>query len=237
MMLRIGMCDDCSIFLNETQRLIKEYLKAINHSAEIFTYEKGEALLQDLRKEKFQLDLIFLDIDMPSIDGLQVAQKIREQNQKVLLVFLSGIEERVYETFRVYPFRFIRKKTVGMELKECLEGAINYFNENQDLFTFKSQEGTIRLPIGEIMYFYYFNRRLEVYTLNAHYYSVSMVFKEVIEQFNNKGFVCIHRSSMVNVRHIKAINKLYIVLDNNQRLSISRHKYNEVFEAFTNYAR
>ncbi len=236
-MLRIGMCDDCGAFLDETQYLISNYFANKESVVELHSYQTGEALLHDFGIGDFQLDLIFLDIDMPGINGMDLAGKIRSQDQKVLLVFLSGLEERVFETFKFSPFRFIRKKKVGEELKECLDKVIDYFNHNKEIFTFKSQEGLIRLPIEDILYFSYFKRRVEIYTFHKQYSTVSLIFKEIIEQFKDRGFIPIHRSSMVNVKYIKTVNKLYIVLDNNQRLSISRYKYNEVFEAFTNYAK
>lgn len=236
-MIKVGICDDNEIFLKEIQKIIMDYLQSKHITVDTHIYLEGEKLLKDLNKETYPFDLLFLDVDMPHIDGIELAQKIRQIDKKVLLVFLTSIEDRVYETFKFNTFRFIRKLFRRTEIKECLDAAIEVLQKHQETYVLKSQEGLVKLPIEDIISITYINRHLEMETTTGCYISKVVPFKEIIQQFKDKNFVCIHRSAMVNVKYIKTINKTFIKLDNNQKLSISRYKFNEIFEVFTNYAK
>jgi DNA-binding LytR/AlgR family response regulator len=235
--VKIALCDDNVIFLEELKSLVQNHL--INHyvEGEIYLYSDGKDFLKSFEKDKYFFDMVFLDIDMPQTDGIEVAEKIRCSNKNLILVFLTSIENRVYEAFQFNTFRFIRKKCVLNELEECLDKAFRLFKSESTLYSFRTKEGVIKLSTQDILYFTFINRHVELWAQHNHYIISVVRFQDIIDQFIDKNFVCIHRGCMVNVKYIKAINKLYIILDNNQKLSISRYKVNEVFEAFTNYAK
>jgi DNA-binding LytR/AlgR family response regulator len=235
--IRIALCDDNHIFLEEFQTLVDKYLTNQCIKGEVHIYDGGGALLKQLEKDNVFFDIIFLDINMPHIDGIEAAEQIRAINKNLILIFLTSIEDRVYETFQFNTFRFIRKNCVLMELDECLEKALRVVNNEKTSYSFKTKEGLVKLSAQEILYFIYINRHVEVKTLNNYYILTVARFQDVINLFSGRDFISIHRGCIVNVKYIKVINRLCIVLDNNEKLSISRYKINEVFRAFTNYAR
>ncbi len=236
-MIKIAICDDNHTFLQELKQLIRTYLKAHSIQGEIYTYEDGELFLKSFQKDYFQFDMVFLDIDMPAVDGIEAAHHIRMFNKNLILVFLTSMENRVYETFQFNTFRFIRKKYILEELEECLDKAVELLNHEHEIYAFKTKEGMIKLSLHDILYFTFINRHVEIWTLHKQYTMLNNRFQDIIDLFKDKNFVCIHRGCMVNVKYIKAINKLFIVLDNNEKLSISRYKVDEVFKAFANYAK
>lgn len=236
-MIKIALCDDNNIFLKELQNLIEKYLVDHCVKGEINIYDNGRSLLKQLEEDKYFFDIIFLDIDMPDIDGIEVATQIRNINKNVVLIFLTSIEDRVYETFQFNTFRFIRKNCILTELNECLDKALRLFENEKVSYSFKTRNGTVKLSVQDILYFIYINRHVEVTTIDNCYVLTITRFQDIINEFSNKNFVCIHRGCIVNVKYIKVINKLCIILDNNEKLSISRYKVDEVFQAFTNYAR
>ncbi|MDF2877582.1 MAG: response regulator transcription factor [Clostridia bacterium] len=236
-MIRIALCDDNHIFLEEFQDFVEKYL--VNHcvKGEVHIYDSGGELIKQLEKDNDFFDIIFLDINMPHVDGIEAAEQVRAINTNVILIFLTSIEDRVYETFQFNTFRFIRKNCMLIELDECLDKALRIVENEKTSYSFKTKEGMVKLSAQEILYFIYINRHVEVKTINNYYILTVTRFQDVINLFSNKDFICIHRGCIVNVKYIKVINRLCIVLDNNEKLSISRYKVNEVFRAFTNYAR
>jgi len=237
LVIKIALCDDNNIFLQELRSFIQEYL--VNHyiEGETYIYDSGTNFLKCFEKDKFFFDMFFLDIDMPKIDGIEVAKQIRMYNKNLILIFLTSMEDRVYETFHFNTFRFIRKSCMLAEIEECLDKAFRLFENENTLYSFKTKDSIVKLATQDILYFTYFNRHVEVWTIHQHYIINVNKFQDVINQFKDKNFISIHKGCIINVRYIKVINKLFIILDNNQKLSISRYKVNEVFEAFTNYAR
>lgn len=235
--MRIALCDDNDIFLQQFHELIKRYLAQYDIKAEVYIYTNGQMLLTQLQEDNYYFDIIFLDIDMPDKDGIEVATGIRKLNQYVILIFLTSIQDRVYEAFQFNTFRFIRKNHLMNELGECLDKCFKLIKNEKTVYTFKTKEGIIKLSLHDILYFTYINRHVEVKTTDQEYMLTMTRFQDVVNTFQDKGFVLIHRGCIVNVKYIKVIHQLYIVLDNNEKLSISRYRVRDIFRTFTNYAK
>lgn len=236
-MIKIALCDDNPIFLKEIQKLIENYLIHYCMEAKISMYSSGQSFLNQFKEDHSLCDILFLDINMPAIDGIEIAEQVRNLNHHLILIFITSIEDRVYETFQFNTFRFIRKSCIMNELEECLVKAIKLIKNERFSCSFKTKEGVVHLFAKEILYFIYINRHVEVKTLDGYYILTITRFQDIISQFMANDFVLIHRGCLVNVKYIRVIHKLYIILDNHEKLSISRYKFNDVFRAFTNYAR
>ena len=112
-MYQAAIVEDEEIFLNSTKFLLAETFAAKNASVAFDFFLSGDEFLPMI-EQHFHYDCIFLDIEMPGIDGLSLCRRIREVSPDALVVFISNKESLVFQTFEVQPFRFIRKS----ELKE-----------------------------------------------------------------------------------------------------------------------
>lgn len=235
-MIRIGICDDNRMYLEQLKNIIYGYANRKEIEVEVYTYINGQEMWKRISECENYFDIVFLDIDMPYLDGITLAQKIRGSNNTVLIVFLTHLEEKVYETFRYNTFRFIRKNNLKEEINECLESAFLTLEQDSKLYTFKLKDGFVKLKLQDILYFNYLSRRVEIHTLKTEYVIHNVRFQDVIDKFQEKDFVLIHRACLVNVRYIRYIHKLYVELDTDEKLTMSRYRVNDVFEAFTHYA-
>lgn len=108
-MLNIAICDDSELDALEAKKVIRNTLNNLNKEAEIEHYLNAEDIQNKLLKRKEPLDLLILDIDMPGVSGLDLAEKLRTNNLKLLIIFLSNHEEFVFKAIEFQPFRYIRK--------------------------------------------------------------------------------------------------------------------------------
>lgn len=234
-MFKIAFCDDNTSFLENIKDFTSEYLKNRQINAELCTYNLSTTFVEQFESKPFYFDIVFLDIDMPMVDGIQIAEHIRASNKEIIVIFLTCQEERVYETFKFNTFRFIRKNFAYIELEECLEKSIRLLKNDAMQYTFKTTEGLVKLYAKDIMYFNYIDRRVEVHTANHCYMTKINRLKDVLEIFKERDFMSIHRGCLVNMKYIKAIGTLYIELDNGEKLSVSRYKRHEIFQVFASY--
>lgn len=236
-MIKIAICDDDKIILNYIYNQIKSITDKLGKNMEIQTFLDGNKMLSDGTKETSSFNILFLDIDMPIVTGFEIAEVIRRFNENLIIIFLTSIEELVYESLKYKPFRFIRKNRLDEELQEVLYSAIIEVEKNKvQNYTFKTQCGIIKVCLEDILYIECLHRKLYLKTNNETYDLIGVQFNEIISEFSAKGFVLIHRSCIVNLKYIFSIGKLDITLDNGEKIPVSRYKINDVKRAFTLYA-
>ncbi len=234
-MINIGVCDDDKNFLDFIESRIIEILQDEKENIRIHKFKNGRDFLKAYKKEDKPFDLIFLDIYMPQIDGLEVAEIIRKKDEESLLIFLTSMEEEVYKAFKYNTFRFIRKSHMDEELEEALISAMEELAVEKHIF--KTSQGQVVLSTNEILYFEFMERVVHIVTFDNKYRTNIRRFKDIENIFLPKGFVGIHRSCIVNQNYIKAIENLEITLDNGEKLPVSRYRMDDVKKAFIKAAR
>lgn len=234
-MIYIGICDDDRYFLDYIGSEIEKVLKTEEITFKILKFTNGIDLLKAYDNEDKPFDILFLDINMPEIDGLQVAEITRKKDEKTILIFLTSMEDEVYKTFKYNTFRFIRKSHIDRELEEALQGSLEKLKDEKHIF--KTINGDLALYISNILYFEFIDRRVYIKTFDSKHKTTIRRFKDVEGIFKPKGFVSIHRSCIVNQNYIKSVGNLDIILDNEEKLPVSRYKIEEVKKSFIRAAR
>ena len=146
-MIKIAVCDDDRIMLDHLAEKIGEYYAG---GCEIRKYENGEGLLSDIRKQIF--DVLFLDIDMPGMDGMQLAEKIRDGNGHVKIIFVTNKDNLVYKSIKYTPFRYIRKSHMCEELQEAVKELEKALSDDSRTGMFATELGDICIKLKEITY-------------------------------------------------------------------------------------
>lgn len=234
-MIHIGICDDDRYFLDYIENEINKILKIKNIDIKIYKFEKGMDLLKAYDDEDKPFDIIFLDIGMPKLDGLEVAEIIRKRDEESLLIFLTSMEEEVYKAFKYNTFRFIRKSHMNKELAEALESSLEKLKDEKHIF--KTLNGDLSLYTSDILYFEFMDRNVYIKTFDTKYKTTIRRFKDIEDKFTSKGFILIYRGCMVNINYIKSIGNLDITLDNGEKLPVSRYRMEEVKKSFIKVAR
>ena len=121
---------------------------------ETYAYKEGKKVLDLIYNEKEDFDVLFLDIDMPDVSGLEVAKKLRQKHLDIILIFISAHEQYVFESIEYNPFRYIRKNRIEKELMPCLKAAYQRLEEMQDSYMIvKTEEAEVRVNHSDIMYY------------------------------------------------------------------------------------
>lgn len=240
-MLKIAFCDDDQYYIDYMSQMLREILEDMRLEYDIVTFNDGKSLLKDYRKEE-SYDLMFIDIGMNEMDGITLVKRIREMDEQVILVFLTMLEDRVFETFGYNIFRFITKKSDDAHKKYIFRECIERAKSLKNIYIFNTDEGKLKIKESEIVYFERNLRKFYMMTIRGKYRVIVDNFEQlnkVIE--SSPSFQMLSRSTLINLRFVDEITKNNEVIarygNEKEVFAISRGKKRAFYDQFINYLR
>lgn len=213
--MQIFVCDDERQMVDSIVNLIEEQVETVG----VRTFYDGESLWEAMMKER--CDVLFLDIDMPQISGLDIAGRLSELSHKPLLVFVTSHDELVYDSLRFHPFGFIRKSYLQQELGVILEDCMRAVGVRTKSFAFLTAEGNRRIALEDIFYFEAEGNYLKLYT-RAGLFRFRSTLYAVENALAGNGFIRVHKGYLVNQAAVRLIGKDELVLENEERIPIGK---------------
>ena len=225
-MLSIAICDDEEYFRITEKQLILKYMAGKNCECMIDMYESGKELL-NLREELNQYHIIFLDVNMEEIDGIETAKEIRKITKDVFIVFVTAFITYALEGYKVDAVRYLIKDHESLEKMD--------YEENE--MTFDFQEGKTTISLENILYIESNLHRLIFYMAgeDAVHYTIYTKLDDVAESLQNKGFCRIHKSYLVNLKYVESVERYRAVLSNGKSLAISKARFLDTRNEFACY--
>lgn len=150
-MIRIAVCDDEVIFVRCLRDMVEALFEKQGMEFQCFVYTSAPELIRAHRKEEFQL--LFLDIDMPEMSGMELAAEIRAMNSAAALIFVSSHSDFVFESFQFQPFRFLRKEWLAEELPDAVKAYCeNYAKSGQTARLVLDDKRIVTKKLVEVVY-------------------------------------------------------------------------------------
>ena len=237
-MLKIAICDDEKYFRENVKKYIENYLKNKDIEFEIDVYESGHELISR-GIEIVQYSMIFLDINMDEIDGIETAQKIRTFSSDVYIVFVTAYIDYSLEGYKVDAARYILKNNVNFDeaIYECMETLLKKMNYVVRRKEFEFSEGEKTLLLDRILYIESNLHKLIFYVMEQDVveYTMYSTLNALEKELEGLSFLRVHQSYLVNMKHIKKIDAGSVIMDDNYEISIPRARIKEVKNAFVLY--
>jgi DNA-binding LytR/AlgR family response regulator len=203
-MIRIAICDDEPLAIEVAKQIAHETAKVAKREIEVDTYQNGTDIINRLLNKKEPLDILMLDIDMPMVTGLEIAEKLRVNDEQVIIIFVSAHEKFVFHAIEYTPFRYIRKNFIKTELPIALQAAFTTIVATEDKeITVKTENGDQRIMISKIIYYEVFGRKLVIYLKNGAEVVTRKTIKEMQTVIPHEHFIALHRSCVVNADFVK----------------------------------
>lgn len=227
----IAICDDEKFYREKIQKLLENYLKEHDLSYEIQLFSSGEEFLQE-SENKVKFDIVFMDINMSSLDGIQTAMQMRSFHSRTYIVLITAFIHYALEGYKVNAVRYIMKDTLDTAMGECMDAILQKMQLKQVTFSFV--EGEKRLYTDNILYvesqkhksiFVYMDESLITYQIYER-------LDVIEEKLSGYGFLRIHKSYLVNMKHIYKISNYMAYLDTGEELPVPHLKYRKVKEEF-----
>lgn len=229
------ICEDQPSELEYIERELYKEFQNVNFPVHFDNFQSGTALLNTLNQCEKYYDILFLDIEMPGINGIDLCKRIRSQFPESLVIFISNKEELVFQTFEVRPFRFIRKNHFQSELSQ-LVSAIIFELRSHEYIQISVQElhssNVYTWDINQILYVEALSKRCRVVTKTS-CIELQYRFMNFEAQLVPHCFLKPHRSFLVNYRFISVIQKDSIILDNGKNIPVSRNRLSDIKKQFS----
>ena len=231
-MLTIAICDDEKKICDYIESRTTEFLAKNDLEAEVSVFYDGSELLKKCESNTQNFDIIFLDIKMKTLNGVECAKLLRDIGVNSLIVFITSSAEYVFSGYEVKAFRYILKTDLvnafSRVFSECL---LELKKLDTSFFTVKTSSSVKNIPLSDILYFESNKRLLNIHTKNE---VVSFYEKldNVENELKEKDFIRIHQSFLVNAQKIKSVSKDAVLLSNDFSLPVSKSKATKVKEAY-----
>ncbi len=227
--MRIAICDDEERYRIELKTTLNKLL--INADLNIDTFDDGNILADAFAASPY--DLVFLDIEMPALDGITLAKKIRSRSENVFIVFLTSHIEYALEGYEVNALRYLTKPVDIEKLKEV----IRYVQEKQGSsrqIIIKEDGEEILIDINDVIYMESMNQNVRIVTAGGEHvirYNIS----DFEDQLKNDGFFRIHRGYLISLSKVKKLSGNDVILDGGETLPVSRSNVKPLKEALYTY--
>lgn len=233
-MLQIAICDDECFYREKIRKLLVDYLESRQLIYNICFFTSGEEFLSQ-NENSVKYNIVFMDISMKEINGIETAMRMRAFHSDTFLVFVTAFIDYALEGYKANAIRYIMKDALDGAVPECMDAILQKMRMSQVVFSF--MEGEKKLYIDNILYvesnkhksiFHYMETDL------THYQIYSKL--DAIEQkLSGYGFLRIHKSYLVNMKHICKIHHYTAYLDTGLELPIPRSRFRNANETFVTY--
>ncbi len=218
----IGICDDEEVILDKILQLINDKFEELNCEYNINKFSDPIELIEYHSQEYF--DIVFLDIDMPKINGIEAAQNIKIKSPKTVIIFITSKDEFVFESFKIQPFRFIRKLKLTEEISEAIVEVNKLIEKNAHKIKIIIDKNTYEIDINSIVYIESNRNYITINTVNDKQYKYKDSINQKEHELEDYGFIRIHSGYLVNERYIQRLNKDNVIIKNNQKIPMSRSR-------------
>lgn len=204
-MIRIGICDDDGNARDELRFCLE---KKLYEGSEKIVYEfaSGKTLESWLKSHPGEIDLVFLDVEMNGQNGIETARHIRDFDEDILIIFVTGYRDYVFEGYEVCAMDYVVKPVNELQIGHILDRVRKNLEKNREqFFVFRNTDGTYRIPYKKILYFYSEKRKVILVTEQKEYAFYGKL--DHVQKLLEKEFVRIYQRYLVNPVWIGHIGK------------------------------
>lgn len=235
-MYRIAICDGDEKTVNIISEIVSKVSAQLEEKAKIFKYTNGKEMLDS----HIRFNLMFLDIDLPGMNGIDIARKIRIIDHRVQIVFVTHHQSYWKKAYRIHAFEYIQKPFRIIDIKHVI---IDYFrmmnNQKSDIIKLrKLNNDELLIPSDEVIYISCGAKKRQVIVITKDSeYVCKGVINEIYSELNNFEFFMPHRSHIINLTNIKSYKRSDILMLNDDEIPLSKGRTNEFEEKFSRMIR
>ncbi len=229
--MRLAIVEDDDKVRQQLQTYVLQYFQGRENDVGIRLFADGDEILEDYAAD---YDLIFLDIQMKRLDGLATAERIRERDEDVYLVFITNLANYAIRGYAVHALDFILKPVNFLMLRQVLMSVERLLDQKPKRYiTLPTDTGLTRLDVSQITYVETDGHAVSIYTEKGAY-RLRQSMRGMEEMLGKYGFFRCNSCYLVNLRHVERVENGGAIVGG-QPLSISRPRHKAFMEALTKY--
>lgn len=227
-MIQIAICDDEESSVALHKKIVKSSLQKCGIGYEIAAYTRGANLLCDITEDEYFYDLILLDIEMPDVTGMEIADRVKSYLPNVKIIFITSHTEYAIDAFELSIFRYVPKNNIENKLTSAVADAAKLIElEAGQEYTIQTNSRMERIPFKDIYYIQRDGKNASIVS-GAGVSKVRKSLQQIYNELDVPEFIYIDRGYIVNIIQIMKVSDGMAILKNGEHLSISRSHLPEV---------
>lgn len=230
--MRILICDDDTLMVDEIQKCLHNYFNYAHIKCpEIVCFSDGESLLNDSGEK----DIIFLDIEMPGMNGIYVGKELKKVNNKSIIFIVTSYSEYLDDAMRFHVFRYLSKPLDTQRFYRNMKDAIDLYNTMTIKIPIETKQGVHTLPSSSIIAIEALDRKVIVHTTHCDLESIHTM-QYWLDFLPKNSFFQTHRSFIVNFEHISDFDHTLVHMNHNQfHAYLTKRKYSSFKKEYLLY--
>ncbi|GAA0105410.1 two-component system response regulator RgbR [Paraclostridium sordellii] len=229
-MYRIVICEDDNLQRNEINSFISEIFSEISNNIKIFEFSSAEEVIESKLEG---IDIYFLDIQMDNLNGMDLAKKIRKQNDTSKIIFITSLLEHVQDGYMVKAYRYLIKPIKYEDLKEHTLSCISDIIKERENFIMIKENGiTYKVNTKEITYIEIIKKDITIHTIYKKY-NIKNRIKNLEKELNMYNFFRCHKSYLINMEYIDFIGKDNLMIKGTE-IPVSKYRMSGLKTKLTN---
>ena len=231
-MFRFAICDDDEVALSAIAGALSNVFEKNRVEVCVKTFLPAADLYEKLTSEYF--DAVFLDINMPGCDGIALGKRLKAQRETLDIIYVSNAEERVFESFSVHPYGFVRKSSFLKDIAGIVRMYIaEHSKQETATIELKLHGAILNLKVEEIVYIESIRDYQYIYLIGQKEpEKIRLTMEASEERLSAHGFIRVHKGYLVNYHFIQRIDATDILLVTGVRVPVSKRKLQQVRETY-----
>ena len=231
-MKRVAILDDYELDRELLKLIIKNYFETIKEEYTIYEYSSGDALIVDIEEEFIDVDLLFLDIIMEGINGMDIARRLRDIHFNAPIVFLTASQDYAIESYEVHASGYLLKPIDAHKLTHLLS---EIFKTNiQKSIAVKVKRQFYSIDLDNIVYVESDKHVLHIYLNNGERIQTTEKLVDLEKSIKSKKFIRCHQSYLVNMDYIQSVTD-HFILKGDIHIPIRARGRKEIINTFEKY--
>ena len=230
-MIHIAICDDEKQMSDHIRLLVSDFFRKKNREISLRTFLSGEELLN----YDGQIDILFLDIQMKDIDGMETARRLRADKFQGFLIFITVLKEMVFQSFEVQAYDYLVKPVEEKQFERTMERLLASMQSvgEDSLLVQKGYEGRI-IRKDEIVFCEIIDRKIYLNLVSDEVLDYYERIENLETKLGGHFFRC-HRSYLINLKHLKGYKNGTAYMDNGKEVPVSRLRSKEFSNVVLQY--
>lgn len=217
-MIRIAVCDDEKYMSDLIKTMVSDFFRRKNMEIVILQFADGEQLLRYDKK----IDILFLDIQMKGIDGMETARRLRERMFKGFLIFITVLKEMVFQSFEVQAYDYLVKPIEERHFQKTMERLFQSLKNagEANLLVQKGYESSI-ISFDDIVFCEIIDRKVYLHLSSSEVIDFYDRIENLESRLDDRFFRC-HRSFLINLKYLKSYKNGMAYMENGRQVPVSR---------------